>query len=122
MKKIRRQAVPHLNDEANEENKEKPEHKGVRKDKKATKTKKASCTLRPTTIASRALCQRNMRSFQQILNTREHCDALALLQTDEAIRLSPLDELVIDFLKRLKKQIDAIHKTNPTKVVSSLCA
>lgn len=91
LKKIRRQAVPHLNDEANEENKEKPEHKGVRKDKKATKTKK------------------------QILNTREHCDALALLQTDEAIRLSPLDELVIDFLKRLKKQIDAIHKTNPTK-------
>ncbi|VDK73139.1 unnamed protein product [Cylicostephanus goldi] len=71
-----------------------PTHKGIRREKKPTTTKKI------------------------VLEARKHTEK-EKDNADFSFSPTPLDECVIELLKKLKKQANAAHKANPTRVGES---
>uniref|UniRef100_A0A7I4XTH1 Ribosomal_L7Ae domain-containing protein n=1 Tax=Haemonchus contortus TaxID=6289 RepID=A0A7I4XTH1_HAECO len=74
-----------------DEKSDRTERRGIRKEKKLTPTKK------------------------KILKARENCEIPCSPIISFPFSPTPLDEMVIDLLKRLKKQTDAIYEVNQTK-------
>ncbi|VDL86661.1 unnamed protein product [Nippostrongylus brasiliensis] len=89
LKKVKNRTVPHLAEPSrNTSDSAHLPKKDVKAEKKLTKTKK------------------------QLVEARERCNTLLI---EESFSPSALDEVVIDILKRLRKQADTIFKENPTK-------
>ncbi|VDL79777.1 unnamed protein product [Nippostrongylus brasiliensis] len=92
LKKMKNRTVPHLAEPSR--NTSDPAHlpkKDGKAEKKLTKTKK------------------------QLVEARERSSTLLEGSIEESYSPSALDEVVIDLLKRLRKQADTIFKENPTK-------